>query len=205
MRLARATTSAAVLLLAGLGLAAAQTPAAWQASGTVILLRGGNGSVFADNVAVPLVLDEYLSSPQGGWPAGTLVRSQAVRTATSGNDLACVASFYTAMPDESYPANTADGSAMIFPCNAWAVGVAVPVTGGNAGRIIGVVLPNGTVDTRTRAASWTTSGNQRGYFRTVGSASLAQGIYVGGTQGACAVAGGGGGGGRPSTRSHRQP
>lgn len=128
-------------------------------------------------------MDEIISDGSGG-VAGALVGSLAVRTAASGPNAGCAASFYvTATPDESYPTTTADGGAMIFLCNAWAVGAVVPAAGGNAGRIVAVVLPDGTIDTRTRAAGWTTGGNQRGYFRAVASASLAAGIYVAGTPG----------------------
>ena len=106
-----------------------------------------------------------------------------IRAAASGANFACVASYYNTAANESQPTLTADGMALLFGCNAWAVGQVVPASGGSAGRIVAVVHPNGTVDTRTRATNWMTGGNQRGFFRTVASTSLADGIYVGGTQG----------------------
>jgi hypothetical protein len=158
--------------------------ALFQRSDTVLVLRGGDGGLYAENVGVPLFVDELIADGSGGTGSSAVVNTVAVRTATSGNNLGCVASYYvTATPDESYPTLTADGSAMIFPCNSWAVNVTVPAAGGSAGRVVGVLGANGLVNTSTRAVNWMTSGNQRGFFRTVAAASLAAGIYVGGTQG----------------------
>lgn len=162
-----------------------QTPsnqvATFQASGnTVVVLRGGSGAATADNVAVPLFLDEIAIDPE---QASGPVTTVPIRTAASGAHFGCVGAFATGTPDELFPSNTVDGTAIIFPCNAHTVGQTVPAAGGNSGRIVAVVFANGTVDTRTRVTGWTTGGNQRGYFRSVASTNLWSGIYVMGYQG----------------------
>lgn len=165
--------------------------AAFQPAGTVLLLRGGDGSaaLAVDGVGVPLTLEEHVSDgsrpPGGSTLVGLTPLPTAAPPASAGGGYACTASYWATglPPDESFPSLTADGAAVLVPCNAWAVGVAVPAAGGDAGRVVAVVGGDGGVDTTTRATGWLTGGNQRGFFRTAAAASLSQGIYVGGYQG----------------------
>ena len=114
-------------------------------------VSGGSGSsTSADNTAVPLFVDEYSTT------TGSLVSTVAIPTGASGFNARCVLSYWgtsgsTTASDEGLPSTTADGTALLFPCNDAAL-ASVPNSGTN--RVVGVVYANGTVDTRTRITNW---------------------------------------------------
>lgn len=148
--------------------------------GNIVVTRVGDGAAALTPMATAVYLDEYT-------PAGTLVQSVALPTAVTGNNRILTASGNAT--SELMLARTGNGRSLLLAGYGTAPGT-IAVAGSQANdvaRVVGVVSPDGTVDTSTSLGSAFNATN----VRAVASADGTDLYVVGGNSGVQYIAFGG--------------
>ncbi|GAB3871045.1 hypothetical protein GCM10028824_20390 [Hymenobacter segetis] len=140
--------------------------------GNIVVTRVGDGTAALTTAATAVYLDEYT-------PAGVLVQSVALPTAVTGNNRILTASGNAT--SELVLSRTGNGRSLLLAGYGTAPGTTgvAASTAADVARVVGVVSPDGTVDTSTSLGNAFSASN----VRAVASADGTNLYVVGGNSG----------------------